>query len=66
MRGKKSSTLITSFLMLEANKDNSTLTIESSSIRLSNEGRTRFYSLSFKLMEMAKCKASLRSQCPHD
>jgi hypothetical protein len=25
-----------------------------------------FFPLSFKLMEMAKCKASLRSQCPCD
>jgi len=52
--------------MLEANKDNSSLTIESWSIRISNESRTWFSSLSFKLMEMAKCKTSLRSQCPHD
>jgi hypothetical protein len=52
--------------MLEANKDNSSLTIESSSIKFSNESRSCFYSLSFKIMEMVECKASLRSQCPHD
>jgi len=52
--------------MLVAYKDNSSLTIESSSIRFSNEGKIWFSSLNFKLMEMAKCKASQRTQYPDD
>ncbi len=47
--------------MLQASKDNSLITIESSSTKLSNEGTTWFSSFNFKLMEMVKCKASLRS-----
>jgi hypothetical protein len=34
--------------MLEANKDNSSLTIEPSSIRLSNEGKTWIFSPKFQ------------------
>jgi hypothetical protein len=50
--------------MLEASKKNSSLTNESSSIRLLNEGRIWFSSLSLKLVEMAK--ASRRSQRTHE
>jgi hypothetical protein len=52
--------------MLEANKDNSFETMESSSIRLSNEGIIWFSSLSFKPMEIIECKAPLKKQCPWD
>jgi hypothetical protein len=52
--------------MLKANKDHSLEIMESSSIRLSNEGIILFSSFNFKLMEITKCKASLRSQCPWD
>jgi hypothetical protein len=38
--------------------------MESSSIRLSNERIVLFSFFSFKLMEITKCKTSLRSQCP--
>jgi hypothetical protein len=40
--------------------------MEVSSIKLSNEGIILFSSFNFKLMEIAKCKASLRSQYPWD
>ncbi len=40
---KESSTLITSLLMLEANKYNSSVIIELLSIRLSNEGKNWFF-----------------------
>ncbi len=52
--------------MLEANKNNSPKIMESSSIRLSNEGIILFSSFNFKLMEIAKCKASLKSQYPRN
>ncbi len=42
--------------MLQANKDNSSITIESSSIKLSNEGTIWFSSFNFKFMEMVECK----------
>ncbi len=58
---KESNTLITSLLMLEANKNNSSKIMESSSIRLSNEGIILFSSFSFKLMEIVECKALIRS-----
>jgi hypothetical protein len=50
--------------MLKANKDNSLEIMESSSIRLSNEGIILFSSFNFKFMEITKCKASLKSQSP--
>jgi hypothetical protein len=50
--------------MLKANKNNSSKIMESSSIRLSNEEIILFSSFNFKVMEIAKCKTSLRSQCP--
>jgi hypothetical protein len=56
--------LITSLLMLEDSKDNSSKIMESSFIKLSNEGIIYFSSFSFKLMEIAECETSLRSQCP--
>jgi hypothetical protein len=40
--------------------------MESSSIRFSNERIILFFAFSFKLMEIAKCKPSLKSQCPWD
>jgi hypothetical protein len=52
--------------MLKANKNNSLEIMESSSIRLSNERIILFSSFNFKHMEIIQCKASLRSQCPHD
>ncbi len=52
--------------MLEANNDNSSEIMESSSIGLSNERIILFSSFNFKLMELSKCKTSLRSQCPRD
>jgi hypothetical protein len=66
MIGKKSKTLITSLLMLKANKNNSLKIMGSYSIRLSNERIILFSSFNFKLMEIIECKASLRSQCPQD
>jgi hypothetical protein len=52
--------------MLKANKDNSLKLMESSSIRLLNEGIILFSFFNFKLMEITKCKISIRSQCPWD
>jgi hypothetical protein len=59
---KEFNRLITSLLMLKANKDNSSKIMESSSIRLLNEGIILFSSFNFKLMEIEECKASLKSQ----
>jgi hypothetical protein len=47
-------------------QDNSSKMMKSSSIRLSNERIILFSTFNFKLMEIAKCKTSLRSQCPQD
>ncbi len=63
---KESSTLITSLLMLEANKNNSPKIMEPSSIKLSNERIILFSSFTFKLVETAKYKTSMRSPYPHD
>jgi len=63
---KDSRTLITSLLMLEANKNNSLKIMQLSSTRLSNEGIILFSSFNFKLMEIKKCKTSLKIQCPQD
>jgi hypothetical protein len=52
--------------MLETNKDNPLKIMESSSIRLPNEGIILFSSFSFKLMEIAECTTLPRSQCPHN
>ncbi len=52
--------------MLEANQDNSLEIMESSSIRLSNEGIILFSSFNFKLMEISECKNITNSQCPQD
>jgi hypothetical protein len=52
------------FLMLKTNKANLSPIIRPSSICLSNLETTSFYSLSFKLIEIVKCSASLSSQCP--
>jgi hypothetical protein len=52
--------------VLEANNDNSSKIMESFSIGLSNEGIILFSSFNFKLMEISRCKTSLRSQCPWD
>ncbi len=53
-------------LILEARKTNSLAILESSSIKLSKKCTTSFSSLSFKLMEIIECGASLSSQCLWD
>ncbi len=52
--------------MLQANKDNSSITIESSSIKLSNEGTIWFSFLRFKFIKIVKYNALLSSQWPRD
>ncbi len=63
---EESNTSQTSLLMLKATKTNSSTIIESSSIKVSNEGTIWFSSLSLKFMEIVKCNASLSNQCPCD
>jgi hypothetical protein len=53
-------------LMLEANKDNSLEIMDSFSIELSNERIILFSTFSFKLMEITKCRVSLKSQYSQD
>ncbi len=56
---KMSKTPQTSFLMLEAKHINSSATLKSSSIKVWKDGAFCDFSFNFKLMEMAKWKASL-------
>jgi len=53
-------------LMLETNKDNSLEIMDSFSIRLSNERIILFSTFNFKLMEITKCRMSLKSQYSQD
>jgi hypothetical protein len=50
--------------MLKTSKANLSTIVRPSSICLSNLKTTSFYSLSFKLIEIVKCNASLSNQCP--
>ncbi len=63
-RREESKTSQTSLLMLKATKTNSSIIIESSSIKVSNERTIWFSSLSLKFMEIVKCNASRSNQCP--
>ncbi len=65
-RREESKTSQTSLLMLKATKTNSSIIIESSSIKVSNERTIWFSSLSLKFMEIVKCNASRSNQCPSD
>jgi len=48
--------------MLNAKEDNSTITIDSSSIKFCREGRTLGAFLSFKTMDIVEFRASFNNQ----
>ncbi len=61
---KEFNTRQTFFIMLKTSKTNLSTIIRPSSICLSNLETISFYSLSFQLIELVKCNASLSSKCP--
>jgi len=61
---KLSKTLQTTFLMLEVKQINSSAKAKSSFIRVSRNGAFFYSFLIFKILKMAKWRASLNNQCP--
>jgi len=59
---KDINTIQTSFLMLKAEKVNSSTTIDSSSIRFYKKGKLPCTFLSFKIMDIAEFSALLNDQ----
>ncbi len=58
---KDSNNLKTSFSMLEANKDNSKTTLESSSIKFTRVGEISTFSFNFKHIAIVECNASFNN-----
>jgi hypothetical protein len=61
---KNFNTTQTSILMLDAKEANSSTTIDFTSNEFCKESRTSCASLSLKIMDIAKFRASLSNQCP--